>query len=282
SSSGKAIALRCIFSHSDSGVVIGRKGANIISIRSNTKAQIDMVSNPNKQDLCDRILVINGTSSDVGDVAFHLGNLFLEAYANNESKEAPLSIMIPKPSQNQPAADLSPMFTLRVLVPTKCCGALIGRGGERVTEIRNRSNCIISTSDQPLPNSQERVLMISGKPEGVMDAVTQVCDILSSDSQINDYRTCMPGSPEAVSMRSQSEVVTNPDGSCTKHITLAYGEAGAIIGKGGNHVNEIKAQSGANLQFNETSPGAVTRVVTISGTPDAVASASFMVFNKLD
>ncbi|KAG0302168.1 hypothetical protein BGZ98_007732 [Dissophora globulifera] len=58
-------------------------------------------------------------------------------------------------------------------------------------------------------------------------------------------------------------------------------EAGVIIGKSGKNVNEIREQSGAKVTISEIVPGAVERVLTITGPLDMVAKAYALVARKI-
>ncbi|KAJ1563337.1 hypothetical protein HK405_002429 [Cladochytrium tenue] len=57
-------------------------------------------------------------------------------------------------------------------------------------------------------------------------------------------------------------------------------EAGIIIGKHGKNVADIREQSGARVTVSENVPGAMERVLTISGPIDAVAKAFSLVATK--
>jgi heterogeneous nuclear rnp K-like protein 2 len=52
-------------------------------------------------------------------------------------------------------------------------------------------------------------------------------------------------------------------------------DAGVIIGKGGKNVNEIRELSGAKVTISEIVPGAVERILTVTGPLDTVALVSF-------
>lgn len=53
--------------------------------------------------------------------------------------------------------------------------------------------------------------------------------------------------------------------------------AGALIGKGGYKINEIRQMSQAHVKIAERVPGAMERVVTVTGTPEAVQLAIYLV-----
>jgi len=58
-------------------------------------------------------------------------------------------------------------------------------------------------------------------------------------------------------------------------------DAGVIIGKGGKNVSEIRELSGAKITISEMVPGAVERILTVSGLLDTVALAFSLVSRKI-
>jgi len=48
-------------------------------------------------------------------------------------------------------------------------GAIIGKGGMRITQIRNDSGATI-TIDEPLPGSNERIINIAGTSDQIQNA----------------------------------------------------------------------------------------------------------------
>lgn len=51
--------------------------------------------------------------------------------------------------------------TTQVTIPKDLAGSIIGRGGQRIKEIRERSGATIKIDD-PLPGSNDRIITISG------------------------------------------------------------------------------------------------------------------------
>jgi len=52
--------------------------------------------------------------------------------------------------------------------------------------------------------------------------------------------------------------------------------AGAIIGKGGNRIKQIRQQSNAQIQIDEAVAGSNDRIITISGTQDQIQNAQYL------
>ncbi|XP_068146081.1 uncharacterized protein HnRNP-K isoform X2 [Drosophila tropicalis] len=62
-----------------------------------------------------------------------------------------------------------PNSSTQVTIPKELAGAIIGKGGGRIRRIRNESSAYI-TIDEPLPNSNDRIITISGTPKQIQMA----------------------------------------------------------------------------------------------------------------
>jgi heterogeneous nuclear ribonucleoprotein K len=52
--------------------------------------------------------------------------------------------------------------------------------------------------------------------------------------------------------------------------------AGAIIGKGGSRIMEIRHQSEAQIVIDEALPGSNDRIITITGTEEQIQNAQYL------
>jgi len=52
--------------------------------------------------------------------------------------------------------------------------------------------------------------------------------------------------------------------------------AGAIIGKGGMRIKQIRMESGANITIDEVQPGSTDRIINITGTQDQIQNAQYL------
>lgn len=52
--------------------------------------------------------------------------------------------------------------------------------------------------------------------------------------------------------------------------------AGAIIGKAGSRIRKIRAESGAGIEIAEPLPGSSDRIITITGTPQRIQMAQYL------
>jgi len=52
--------------------------------------------------------------------------------------------------------------------------------------------------------------------------------------------------------------------------------AGAIIGKGGSRISQIRVESGAQITIDDLQPGATDRIINITGTPEQIQNAQYL------
>ncbi|KAM0446885.1 hypothetical protein ACHAPV_007807 [Trichoderma viride] len=72
-----------------------------------------------------------------------------------------------------------------------------------------------------------------------------------------------------------------PGGPITQQIYIPNDMVGAIIGKGGQKINEIRQMSGSVIKINEPQDNSNERLVTITGTEECNRMALYMLYSRL-
>ncbi|KAL6255371.1 hypothetical protein P5V15_013709 [Pogonomyrmex californicus] len=109
---------------------------------------------------------------------------------------------------------------LRLLIPSKVAGSIIGKGGQNITKLRSQYKASIIVPDCPGP---ERVLTISSDLPTVLQVLNEVVPNLEETRFQNGSRH---GSDE-IDVR----------------MLVHQSQAGCIIGKGGLKIKELREQS---------------------------------------
>ncbi|TWU77954.1 hypothetical protein ED733_005668 [Metarhizium rileyi] len=73
-----------------------------------------------------------------------------------------------------------------------------------------------------------------------------------------------------------------PGGPLTQQIYIPNDMVGAIIGKGGQKINEIRQMSGSVIKINEPQENSNERLVTITGTEECNRMALYMLYSRLE
>ncbi|XP_031505176.1 KH domain-containing protein At4g18375 isoform X1 [Nymphaea colorata] len=145
------------------GRVIGKGGSSIKSVRQATGARIDVDDLKGSSDEC--VITVNATESvdDVKSVAVE-AVLLLQGKINDNSDDD--SVM------------------MRLLVPSKVIGCLIGKGGYIINEMRKKTKADIRISKGEKPKcaaADEELVEVSGEVGNVRDALTQIVLRLRDD-----------------------------------------------------------------------------------------------------
>jgi len=356
----KWLHLRSIISSAEAATVIGKGGENVSLIRrmSGAKCTVSDYS----RGAVERILTVSGLVDAVAK-AFGL----IIRTLNNESLEAS-------------STPQSKTYPLRLLIPHILIGSIIGKSGSRIREIQEASGARLNASDQTLPLSTERSLVVlgvadavhiatyyvgstlveqlserfggpaasayatrSGGPAGVVPGGIQVVPYVpqaaggqwgppehfrrqqppqrppptgygaqqgygqpahmqaqqpmhygGAASPRQPYVGAGPQAPTPYGAHAPQPHVGHPQAPqqpvaggmvpgqpLTQQIFIPNDMVGAIIGKGGAKINEIRQLSGSVIKINEPQDNSNERLVTITGTQESNQMALFMLYSRL-
>mmetsp|Transcript_43885 Transcript_43885/g.85852 ORF Transcript_43885/g.85852 Transcript_43885/m.85852 type:complete len:307 (+) Transcript_43885:22-942(+) len=205
-------------------------------------------------------------------------------------------------------------FKIVFVIPNSQVGCIIGRGGATIKAIREESSAELKLSDQPLPGSTDKILVIKGQPSAVKNAISKTVSQLStwngqskqkevpylSKPPIDDgisfaplnrgvpsYPLAMPYSQPQPMYGYGGHPYGVPDmgnHQITTLIPIEEQHVGTVIGKGGCNIQEIRLSSGATVKMadkSEADPSAL-RNITITGTKVQNEIAMHMVFKKIE
>ncbi|GMK57837.1 hypothetical protein CspeluHIS016_0406710 [Cutaneotrichosporon spelunceum] len=284
------ISMRALIVTQDASVIIGRAGAHVNEIREKSGARVtiseSIPGNP------ERILNVFG-ALDAVSKAFGL----IVRRINDE----PFDVA---------SVPGSRAVTIKFIIPNSRMGSVIGRGGSKIKEIQDASGARLNASEVMLPGSTERILSVSGVADAIHIAVYYIGTILLEYQERNPgppggaYRQ-QPGGyqpptsgysapPHRGSVSSASGAPSGAPpadpGSQTQQIFIPNSLVGAIIGKAGVKINEIRAQSQCQIRVTEPGtapgPGQVAnpdeRLVTITGQPSNINIAVQMLYHRLE
>lgn len=158
------LTLRSLVSTKEAGIIIGKAGATIASIRqsTNVKAGVSKVV-PGVQD---RVF------SATGDV---------EAIAATYGEIARLLLETPLSDSSLPPPPVGAFTSVRLLVSHNLMGTVIGRSGLKIKQIQDASGARMVASKEMLPQSTERVVEVQGAVEAIKTAVLEIAKCLLED-----------------------------------------------------------------------------------------------------
>ncbi|KAF2226792.1 hypothetical protein BDZ85DRAFT_54715 [Elsinoe ampelina] len=147
-------------------------------------------------------------------------------------------------------------LTLRAIVSSKEAGVIIGKAGQNVADLRDKTGVRAGVS-KVVPGVHDRVLTVTGPLDGIANAYGLVADGL------------VKGAP-AVGMGG---VVASPNTHPVR-LLISHNQMGTIIGRQGLKIKHIQDSSGVRMVAQkEMLPQSTERIVEVQGTPDAIQKA---------
>lgn len=150
---------------------------------------------------------------------------------------------------------------IKMLCPFYCAGAIIGKGGETIKDLAERTECDvkISKNDERFPTTSDRVISIQGSQAGLDECVLFVQDKIRKDTPPPNAKT-------------ESHAVNAKRKEACK-LVVSDTSAGRIIGKGGSRVKELKDDYNIVINItrkDEMPRGFEERCVSVEGEASSV------------
>ncbi|XP_012148532.1 poly(rC)-binding protein mub isoform X4 [Megachile rotundata] len=239
------ITLRLIVPASQCGSLIGKGGSKIKEIREVTGASIQVASEmlPNSTE---RAVTISGTSEAITQCIYHICCVMLES--------PPKGATIPYRPKPQVG------------------GPLILAGGQAYTIQGNYA--VPAHSDMGKLGSNPLAGLAA---LGLGGLATPANTGGLNPAGDNKALAALAGSQLRTSNTNRQQPAANNQ---THEMTVPNELIGCIIGKGGTKIAEIRQISGAMIRISnceEREGGATDRTITITGNPDAVALAQYLI-----
>ena len=296
-SSSSPVEFRFLIDNSAVGGLIGKGGANVKRVRDESGAFVSIMK-AEARSVTERIMLIKGSVEQIGKAALLIAELLVEAAA---SKERPTVVAASVPSEQA---------QLRLLVHKLAVGAVIGKAGAVIKETQQETGARVQVSNEPLPNSSEKTVTITGIPTAVQDAITRVVTQLKDNplkpgTRVYEYNPnaayggggggggggshyaappsypSSHSSPLPVSQTSAAGSTSAPGSTgipSTQKIAIPTVCAGCVIGKNGSVIRDLRAQSGTNISISDPEPNAPNeRVVTLTGSAQGIQTAVYLI-----
>lgn len=140
---------------------------------------------------------------------------------------------------------------VRLLIPSRIAGAVIGKGGQHIQKMRSQYKATVSVDDCQGP---ERTILISSDLESVCSIIKEMLKYFEERDDEVDVRMLI-------------------------HQSLA----GCVIGKGGAKIKEIRDKIGCRILkvFSNVAPQSTDRIVQTIGKPEQCVEAVKEVLNLI-
>lgn len=289
--------IRFLVSNSAAGSVIGKGGATINEFQQQSGARI-VLSRAREffPGTSDRIILLSGTVSAIL-TALHLILSKVSEDGDGGGKG--------EDSSDRGASEL------RIVVPNKVCGAIIGKSGATIKSFVDDSGASIKLSSQDPSSSavSERLVTIGGSLEQQLRAVALILTKMSEDPSYVQYGNVplsftagagaggyvvgggQGGGPRGGGggyydgpSRGRGPLLQSSSVTTTIIVAVPDEHVGAVVGKGGRSLQEIQQGSGVRMSISDRGDyvdGTSNRKVTITGTADGVVAAQHLIAQKV-
>ncbi|KWU43546.1 hypothetical protein RHOSPDRAFT_19337 [Rhodotorula sp. JG-1b] len=188
----RAVTIRFIVPNSRMGSVIGKAGAKIKEIQEASGARLQ-ASEAMLPGSTERVLSVSGVADAIHIAVYYIGTVLLEhptATGNTSYRPGSDYGAAPVGSGSRPPMDRSgPPRTgggmgpavgpgaqsQAIFIPNELVGSIIGKGGAKINEVRQTSQCQIKINEPgeaaPGGGPNERLVTITGQPTGIQTAI---------------------------------------------------------------------------------------------------------------
>ncbi|KAG9256704.1 uncharacterized protein F5Z01DRAFT_634280 [Emericellopsis atlantica] len=277
------------------GLIIGRQGENLRRIESESSCRVQFL--PASDGGPFRQCKISGPRHRRAEVKQAIDRII------DDSGMGPLNRAADKPrdaNKGGATALRDGEDHMQIMVPDRTVGLIIGRGGETIRDLQERSGCHINIVGESKSVNGLRPVNLIGTPEAAAKAKDAIMEIVDSDS-----RGETPGGAASLVALGGPGIggrasAGRPDhqrrdgggggggggGGADKINDAVYvpsDAVGMIIGKGGETIREMQSTTGCKINVAQSSgPGEVEREIALIGSRDAIAQAKIAIEEKVE
>ncbi|WKY14415.1 hypothetical protein Q1695_000174 [Nippostrongylus brasiliensis] len=242
---GRAITVEMTIPATKCGLVIGKMGETIKQLQDQAGCKMVMIQDSQEVTGQSKPLRITGDPEKV-EVAKRLVTDLINSREDNGT--------IPRLYPEQATAKGE------VVVPRASVGMIIGKGGETIKRLAMETGTKIQFKADDDPTSPDRCAVIMGSREQIYKATELITELV--------HKSCsgsiISGQTEAFYMHVPSN------------------KTGLVIGKGGETIKQINAESGAHCELSrDPPPNPQEKVFIIRGTPYQVHHAQHIIRIKI-
>ncbi|XP_064074960.1 far upstream element-binding protein 3 isoform X3 [Vanessa tameamea] len=261
------------------GLIIGKNGKTIKQLQEQSGAKMVVIQDgPNTE--YEKPLRISGDPSKVE----HAKQLVFELLADKDMQQGggggPRSYDDGGYQQEQ-GNGLATNST-EVLVPKVAVGVVIGRGGDMIKKIQAETGCRVQFHQERDDGPGDKRCYLQGKPHQVEQARQMIEDLIAS---VNLAIRSGRGRGGAQRNGGERDFQQWPEQGQEIRVTFTVSniKCGLIIGRGGDVIKQINAQSGAHCELDRRTQNndRNNRTFYIRGHPEAVEHCKRIIMEKV-
>ena len=267
------------------GLIIGRQGENLRRVEAETGCRVQFITNdestgPFRQckitgpraRRADAIAEINRIIDDSG-----MGSGARPAADRHVRDSAP-----PRASSHQPPLR-DGEDTMQIMVPDRTVGLIIGRGGETIRDLQERSGCHVNIVGEQKSVNGLRPVNLIGSREAAAKAKDLIMEIVESDSKNAAEKGRAPPPKDAGKDFGYGGGAGSGGDKINDSIYVPSEAVGMIIGKGGETIKDMQNTTGCKINVSQSNgPGETEREIGLVGSKDSIERAKRAIEDKVE
>lgn len=258
------------------GLIIGRAGENLRRVENQTGARVQFMDGPETAG-SQRHCKISGSRSaraaakaeiyraiDDNDVSKRGGSASAPDRSRGSSKQ-PTTGSVPPPSAGNKDGN-----SLQILVPDRTVGLVIGRGGETIRDLQDRSGCHVNIVAENQSINGMRPVNLIGSTASQQHARDLIMEIVESDQKGISVKELRSRGREDSHEKINDSIYVPGD------------SVGMIIGKGGETIREMQNSTGCKINVTPASGRDLQREIGLIGNRQAIEAAKRTIMAKVD
>uniref|UniRef100_A0A9J7YJA9 Heterogeneous nuclear ribonucleoprotein K n=2 Tax=Cyprinus carpio TaxID=7962 RepID=A0A9J7YJA9_CYPCA len=162
------VELRVLLQSKNAGAVIGKGGKNIKALRTDYNASVSVPDSSGPE----RILSVSADIETIGEI-------LLKIIPTLEEVTLFFIIRCLNCNNYQHYSGTDFDCELRLLIHQSLAGGIIGVKGAKIKELRENTQTTIKLFQECCPHSTDRVVLVGGKPERVVECIKVILELIS-------------------------------------------------------------------------------------------------------
>lgn len=266
------------------GLIIGRQGENLRRVESETGCRVQFITGMEESGPY-RECKITGTRAARMKAKAEINRIIDDSgmAANARAAvERPRDVPPGRASSHQPALR-DGEDSMQIMVPDRTVGLIIGRGGETIRDLQERSGCHVNIVGEQKSVNGLRPVNLIGSREAASRAKDLIMEIVESDSKNAATKDSVPGRRDNGRDAGFGAGYGSGSDKSSDSIFVPSEAVGMIIGKGGETIKDIQSTTGCKINVSPKSgPDEVEREIGLVGSRDAIAAAKRAIQVKVD
>ncbi|XP_022125853.2 far upstream element-binding protein 2 isoform X5 [Pieris rapae] len=262
------------------GLIIGKNGKTIKQLQEQSGAKMVVIQDgPNTE--YEKPLRISGDPAKVE----HAKQLVFELLQDKEGGQGG-----GRGFDDNYAEQGNGVTSSEVLVPKTAVGVVIGRNGDMIKKIQSDSGCRVQFHQEREEGPGDKRCYLQGLPHQVDHARQMIEDLINSVN-VSSFEQLAIRSGRGRAGNKNNNPGNDRDSQQwqdnTPEVRVTFSmpnvKCGLIIGRGGEVIKQINAQSGAHCELDRRAQNQdrVNRTFFIKGHPDAVESCKRIIMEKV-